>query len=89
VVAFDRKKELEADLIGLHYMARAGFNPEEAVKVLEKLDEISAGQPTLPALQQTHPPNPERIAQLIDEMPKALKEYEESGRAQPAPILLK
>jgi metalloendopeptidase OMA1, mitochondrial len=89
VVAFDRAKEKEADLIGLHYMARAGFNPEEAVKVLEKLDEISAGQPTLPALQQTHPPNPERIAQLIDEMPKALKEYEESGRAQPAPILLK
>jgi predicted Zn-dependent protease len=89
VTAFDRKKEKEADFIGLHYMARAGFDPQEAVKVLEKLDELSAGQPTPPAFLATHPSNPERIIQLMDEMPKAMKEYEESGYAKPAPILIK
>lgn len=87
-LAFDRKKEKEADFIGLHYMARAGYDPREAVKVLEKLDEISAGQATPPAWLSTHPSNPERILQLEEEMPKALKDYEQSG-LKVTPVLIK
>ncbi|MSU70519.1 MAG: M48 family peptidase [Opitutaceae bacterium] len=86
--AFDRKKEKEADFIGLHYMARAGYDPQEAVKVLEKLENFLAGAPVPPAFLATHPSNPERILQLMDEMPKALKEYEDSGH-KVAPILIK
>lgn len=87
-LAFDRRKEKEADYIGLMYMARAGYNPEEAVKVLEALDGESANDPTPPAILSTHPSNPERILQLLDAMPKALEERARSGMIS-APVILK
>ncbi|MDI1320909.1 MAG: M48 family metallopeptidase [bacterium] len=87
-VGFDRKKEKEADHIGIMYMARAGYNPEESVKVIEKLEQISAGKATPPAWLSTHPSNPERILQLMDLMPKALEVYRQSGRRQ-TPVLVK
>jgi predicted Zn-dependent protease len=82
--AFDRKKEKEADYIGLMYMARAGYNPEESVKVLENLE--AAQGAALAKLQQqstflsNHPSNPERIQQLLDSMPKAEELYRNSGK---------
>lgn len=87
-LAFDRKKEKEADYIGLMYMARAGYNPEESVKVLERLDEASANMPQQPAFLSTHPSNPERIIQLMDAMPKALAEREKA-KVEVKPILIK
>ncbi len=86
--AFDRKKEKEADHIGLIYMARAGYNPEESPKVIENLEQISAGKPSPPAMLSTHPTYPERILQLIDLMPKALEIYQRSGHTV-APQLVK
>jgi predicted Zn-dependent protease len=90
-LAFDRAKEKEADYIGLIYMAKAGYNPEEAVKVLEKLDlETSAtGKNLPPAFLSTHPSNPERLLQLLDEMPKALEARRNATQANPAPVLVK
>jgi predicted Zn-dependent protease len=75
VLAYDREKELEADHIGLIYMARAGYNPEEAVRVIEQLEAESAGKPLPPAWLSTHPSNPERLLRLLDAMPKALEVY--------------
>lgn len=86
--AFDRAKEKEADYVGLMYMARAGYDPNEAVKVLEALDLESAKDPIQPAFLSTHPSNPERILQLVDAMPKALAERDSSG-AKSGPIILK
>jgi len=87
-IGFDRKKEKEADHIGIMYMARAGYNPEEAVRVIEKLEEATLGQPSPPAFLSTHPSNPERILQMIDLMPKALEAYQKSN-VQPTPVILK
>jgi predicted Zn-dependent protease len=87
-LAFDRKKEKEADYIGLMYMARAGYDPEESVKVLEKLDAESSNQPVQLAFLSTHPSNPERVSQLLDAMPKALKLREKSA-IEAQPILIK
>lgn len=87
-LAFDRKKEKEADYIGLMYMARAGYDPEESVKVLDKLDQESASQPAQPAFLSTHPSNPERIVQLLDAMPKALK-LREQAKIEQKPVLIK
>lgn len=93
--AFDRKKESEADYIGLMYMARAGYNPEESVKVLENLEAAETATGHGPAsggqvnvLLSNHPSNPERIQQLIDAMPKALELYRNSGLTA-TPVLVK
>jgi predicted Zn-dependent protease len=88
-LAFDRKKEMEADHIGLFYMARAGYDPEQAVKVLERLDEVSAGQAAPAAFLSTHPSNPERILRLQEALPKAREAQAQSGRAASAPIIVK
>ena len=87
-LAFDRSKEKEADYIGLMYMARAGYDPEEAVKVLERLEEETGGDKAESAFGSTHPSNPERIQQLREAMPKALKERE-LGQIKPVQIIVK
>ncbi len=87
-LAFDRAKEKEADYIGVMYMARAGYNPEESVKVLEKLDLESGDAQHQPAFLSTHPSNPERITQLMNAMPKALQEREKA-KVEIKPVLIK
>jgi predicted Zn-dependent protease len=77
--AFDRAKEKEADYVGLMYMARAGYDPQESIKVLEGLELDSANDPVPPVFLSTHPSHPERIIQLMDAMPKALAEREKSA----------
>jgi len=86
--AFDRAKEKEADYIGLMYMARAGYDPQAAVRVIESLEAASANDPVQPAFLSTHPTHPERIIQLMDAMPKALAEREK-GAANAQPIIIK
>ncbi len=78
--AFDRAKEKEADHIGMIYMARAGYNPEECAKVLEKLEELETAEQTAAKANwtSTHPPNPERVAALTAALPKALREQEKA-----------
>lgn len=72
-LSWDRKKEKEADYIGLMYMSRAGYNPEEAIKVMEGLEAEEANQPAVSAIWSTHPSNPERQVALLEAMPKALE----------------
>jgi predicted Zn-dependent protease len=86
--AFDRAKEKEADYVGLMYMARAGYDPQAAIRVLEALESQSANDPVPPAFTSTHPSHPERIIQLMDAMPKALTEREKSS-ARTGPIVIK
>lgn len=78
-LAFDRKKEKEADYIGLMYMARAGYDPQAAITVLERLEAESATEPAQPAILSTHPTHPERIVALMDALPKAQKERGAAG----------
>ena len=88
-LAFDRAKEKEADYIGLMYMARAGYDPQAAITVLEALEAESANEPAQPAILSTHPTHPERIIQLMDAMPEALKELSKSTATKAAPIIIK
>lgn len=87
-LAFDRAKEKEADYVGLMYMARAGYDPQESVKVLENLEAASANDPVQPAFLSTHPTHPERILALMDAMPKALAEQAKSS-VKTGPIIVK
>ncbi len=71
---FGRKDESEADALGLIYMARAGYDPREAIAFWKRMSEASSGAP--PQFLSTHPSDATRIARLEDEMPKAVAEYE-------------
>ncbi len=77
-----RKQELEADHMGLIYMARAGYDPRPSVEMWQRFAAYSrehGGKP-LPFLS-THPVDEVRIAQLQQLMPKALEEYQRSQGA--------
>lgn len=88
MMAYDREKEKEADFIGMMYAARAGYNPEAAIHVLEKLEAEMGSKGTQDTLASTHPPTPDRIAKLTEALPKALAVYEKSG-FKPAPVIVK
>ena len=71
---FSRDNEAEADQIGLIYMARAGYDPNEAVRFWTRLSQMKQGaQP--PELLSTHPADATRIANLKRYLPRALAEY--------------
>ena len=62
----DRKQESEADHIGLVYMARAGYDPKEAVAFWQRFMAFSKqqGGASTPAFLRTHPLDEVRIRQL-------------------------
>lgn len=71
-----RSQEAEADYMGLIYMARAGYNPEEAVDFWQRFAEYGKqmGDNT-PWFLRTHPMSEVRVENLKTWMPKALSEY--------------
>jgi predicted Zn-dependent protease len=73
LMPFGRKHESEADEIGLTYMARAGYDPQESIRFWKRMEQAGSGQP--PEFLSTHPSHGTRVAQLEALMPKALEEY--------------
>jgi hypothetical protein len=68
----------EADEIGLMYMARAGYDPQESIRFWKRMEEASSGQP--PEFLSTHPSHGTRVAHLEALMPKALEAYNRAQR---------
>ncbi|MEZ5892027.1 MAG: M48 family metallopeptidase [Parvularculaceae bacterium] len=66
ILPFSRKHELEADKFGVRYMARAGYDPNEAIRFWEKMSASKNGAP--PEFLSTHPSDATRIAQLKKEI---------------------
>ena len=75
-----RSQESEADILGLEYMANAGFDPRESVELWKKMQEENEDKAP-PEYLSTHPSSETRIESLISEYPKALKLMNEA-RAQ-------
>lgn len=69
-----RANETEADLIGLELAARAGYKPEAAVSLWQKMTSASQGEP--PAFLSTHPSSAGRIQNLQNAIPKVRPLYE-------------
>ncbi len=80
---FSRKQESEADQIGLSYMARAGYDPEEAVRFWERFAASHGGKSQGPSLLRTHPVDAQRIADLKKWMPAAKQQYRGDAGAAP------
>ncbi|HMR91485.1 MAG TPA: M48 family metallopeptidase [Chitinophagaceae bacterium] len=74
ILPFSRKHELEADRWGLIFAAMAGYNPQEAIPLWERMEKAGGGQKP-PEFLSTHPSEGNRIAQLQKIMPEALKHY--------------
>lgn len=74
---FSRMNELEADQIGLIYMAQAGYDPREAPRFWRRFGSIKKGK-KIPAFLSTHPSDVNRIRQIQEFLPHALKEYEKA-----------
>lgn len=73
-----RTQESEADQIGLELMARAGYNPQAAISLWQKMQRASQGEP--PQFLSTHPTSGNRIAQIQALLPKVMPLYQQSRR---------
>ena len=69
-----REQEREADKMGLELAARAGYNPDAAVTLWEKMGAQSKSAP--PEFFSTHPASANRIADLKALAPKVRPLYE-------------
>lgn len=74
MLKFSRDQELEADQLGLIFMAIAGYDPQEAPRFWERM-QAKAGGGAPPEFLSTHPGPDRRIDQLNKQMTNALKYY--------------
>jgi predicted Zn-dependent protease len=76
-----RGQELEADRLGLLYMARAGYQPREALGFWKRFAEYKnkAGGGKQIEFLSTHPLDDQRIRQIEGLIPQAEMEYRKPG----------
>ncbi|TVQ91161.1 MAG: M48 family peptidase [Chromatiaceae bacterium] len=85
MLPYSRLQELEADELGLLYMARAGFDPRAAVAFWQRFADYNARRGgSTPEFLSTHPVDSRRIAELERMLPRALAEYERLHGQRPA-----
>lgn len=78
MLPFSRGHETEADRIGLQIMAIAGYNPDEAAQLWQRMKANSGGQAP-PEFLSTHPSNDTRISNLTAWAPAAKQEARKFG----------
>jgi predicted Zn-dependent protease len=80
MLPFGRKQESEADVIGLKYMAQAGFDPRQAVPLWQNMTD-QAGREEPAEFTSTHPSSDRRIEDLINQWSETLPLYNEALEA--------
>jgi predicted Zn-dependent protease len=73
---YSRTQESEADHIGLILMAKAGYDPRQAINLWENFEKLGGQRP--PEFLSTHPAEETRIERLKELMPEALAIYEKT-----------
>lgn len=74
-----REQETEADRIGLELMARAGYDPNAAVTLWQKMAKVGGGGG--PQFLSTHPASGARQKQLEADIPRVLPLYQAALRS--------
>jgi predicted Zn-dependent protease len=74
LLPFSRQQESEADKLGLVLMAAAGYDPNNAVALWERMKAQSGGG-QVPAFLSTHPSDQSRINDIKAYLPTAMKYY--------------
>lgn len=75
ILPFSRQHEEEADIIGMMYMAKAGYPPDEADEVWDRMEAATGGS-SIPQFLSTHPSNENRKANLKEWKAEARKKYQ-------------
>ncbi|MCG2595655.1 M48 family metallopeptidase [Ramlibacter sp. XY19] len=73
---FSRDDEVEADLVGLEMGARAGYNPEAAVSLWQKMERAGGGANG--GFLSTHPSGSDRINRLEQNVPRVRGLYQQA-----------
>jgi len=77
MLPYSRTHESEADEMGLYYMAKAGFDPKESVKLWQNMSAGNESQP--PEFASTHPSHDTRISNLNQAMGQAQQMYKKAA----------
>ncbi len=72
LLPYSRQHELDADALGLRYMALAGYEPEEAVAFWQRFAAMGS---QVPQFLSTHPASDERAARMHAQMAQAKALY--------------
>ncbi|UYN95325.1 MAG: M48 family metallopeptidase [Enhydrobacter sp.] len=75
LLPMSRAQESEADHIGLVLMARAGYDPREAVALWERMRAANSGGGRRAEWLSTHPADDTRIADIRRWLPEAMRYY--------------
>lgn len=78
MLPYSRKQELEADQLGLIFMAMAGYDPSQAEAFWVRMSQ-SAGGNKPSEFTSTHPSDQTRINKIREELPEAMKYYKKGG----------
>ncbi|CAM4226923.1 M48 family metallopeptidase [Psychrobacter arenosus] len=78
---FSRSQESEADAGGLRLMAQAGYNPEAAISVWQKMEAANGRSNTVVTLMSTHPNSQQRIAKIRALLPEMMPIYQAAAKA--------
>jgi len=78
MLPYSRKQELEADRLGLIFMAMAGYNPQMAESFWVRMSQKS-GNANVAEFMSTHPSDQTRIQKIREELPEAMKYYKGGG----------
>ncbi len=73
-----RTGETEADRVGIELAAKAGFNPNAAVTLWQKMSQLGGAKP--PQFLSTHPSDEARLADLRNLVPKMMPYYQAASR---------
>jgi predicted Zn-dependent protease len=77
-----RTAESEADTIGIELAAKAGYNPNAAISLWQKMASVSGGGP--PQFLSTHPSPANRQQKLAALAPQMMGYYQQARRSAPS-----
>jgi len=73
ILSYSRKHELEADRLGLIFMAMAGYDPKEAIEFWKRMSKLSKNEGN--EFMSTHPSHKHRIEDIEKYLPEAMTYY--------------
>lgn len=79
ILPYGRSHETEADMIGLKYMAEAGYDPREALEFWKRFAKVTEGGAP-PEFLSTHPGGATRIRNIQKQMKTMTKVYQQAAQ---------